>query len=58
MATPDDPPTQAEEHKEPSPEEVEHEKRIDREKDHGGFSEDVGPDAEHAEPSSSHPPGS
>lgn len=59
MATHDDPPTkEAEEHKEVSPEEEKHEKRIDRDKDHGGFSEDVGPDAEHAKPSSSNPPGS
>ena len=59
MATHNDPPTkEAEENKEVSPEEAEHEKRIDRDKDHGGFSEDVGPDAEHAGPSSSNPPGS
>ena len=60
MATQNDPPTpkEAEEHNEASPEEAEHEKRINREKDHGGLSEDVGPDAEHAGPSSSNPPGS
>jgi hypothetical protein len=60
MATQHDPhtPEEAEDQTEASPEEAEHEKRIDREKDHGGFSEDVGPDAENAEPSSSNPPGS
>jgi hypothetical protein len=59
MATQHDPPTkEAEERTEVSPEEAEREKRINRDKDHGGFSEDVGPDAEHAEPSSSNPPGS
>jgi hypothetical protein len=47
MATHHDPPTKEAE-----------EKRINRDKDHGGFSEDVGPDAGHAGPSSSNPPGS
>jgi hypothetical protein len=60
MATQDDAPTreEVEEHNEATPEEAEHEKRIDREKDHGGLGEDVKPDAEDAGPSSSNPPGS
>ena len=51
-------PEEAEEHNEATPEEAEHEQRINREKEHGGLSEDIKPDAEDAEPSSSNPPGS
>jgi hypothetical protein len=59
MATQEHAPTpEPEEHNEATPEEAEHEKRIDREKEHGGLGEDVKPDAEDAQPSSSTPPGS
>jgi hypothetical protein len=59
MATHDAPdPKEAEEQNEATPEEAEHEKRIDREKNHGGLGEDVKPDPEDAGPSSSKPPGS
>jgi hypothetical protein len=53
MATPQHAPTpkDPDERNEASPEEAEHEKRIDREAEHGGLGEDVKPDAEDAEPS-------
>ena len=54
MGTPEHAPTSKEHEKgnDATPEEAEHEKRIDQEKDHGGLSEDIKPDAEDAEPSS------
>lgn len=51
-------PEAAEEQKGATPEEEEHEQRINRDKEHGGLGEDVKPDPEDAEPSSSKPPGS
>jgi hypothetical protein len=60
MASPDDAPTtkESEEQNGATPEEAEHEKRIDEDAEHGGLSEDIKPDAEDAEPSSSNPSGS
>jgi hypothetical protein len=56
MATEYDAPTpEGEEHNEATPEEAEHEERINREEDHGGLGEDIKPDPEDAEPSSSTP---
>jgi hypothetical protein len=51
-------PNEPEERNEATREEAEHEKRIDRDEEHGGLGEDVKPDAEDAGPSSSKPPGS